>query len=86
MRGGRASVLLGVNTCGTEHQGLQDVRQGDDPLNARVLVHHHQTMDLVDGQTDGRTQTHTLIKRHTVAKKADNSNAPVKYSNDAHEG
>lgn len=44
-----SSSVLGVYTCGAEYQGLQDVRQGDDALDAGALVHHHQTMDLGGG-------------------------------------
>lgn len=45
-------TLLGVYTCGAEHQRLEDVRQGDDALDVGVLVNHHQSMHL-------NTHTHT---------------------------
>lgn len=34
-----------------EDQGLQDVREGDDPLNHIALIHHHQPVDLGRGDT-----------------------------------
>lgn len=34
-----------------EHQGLQDVREGDDPFNHIALIHHHQPVDLGRGDT-----------------------------------
>lgn len=40
--------ILCVYTCGGEYQRLQDVRQGDDALDAGVIVHHYQPVHLQD--------------------------------------
>lgn len=53
--------MLSVYTCWAEHQGLQDVRQGDDALDGRAIIHHHQPMDL--------THTHTSTHTHNVREK-----------------
>lgn len=42
--------MLSIYTCRAEHQGLEDVRQGDDALDAGALVHHHQPMHLAETQ------------------------------------
>lgn len=35
-----------IDTCGSEHQGLEDVREGDDAPRVPVLIHQNQAMDL----------------------------------------
>ncbi len=41
-------AMLSIYTCRAEHQGLEDVRQGDNALDAGALVHHHQPMYLAE--------------------------------------
>lgn len=44
-------VELGVqciNTCRSEDQGLQEVRQRDNPSHHIITVHQHQTMHLTE--------------------------------------
>lgn len=47
-RGELGLATLSIYTCGAEHQGLEDVGQGNDALDARVRVHHHQAMHLAE--------------------------------------
>lgn len=35
-----------IDTCGSEHKGLEDVREGNDAPGVLVLVHQNQAMDL----------------------------------------
>lgn len=42
----RSLGALDVYTCRGENQSLQDVRQGDDALDTRVLVYHHKPVHL----------------------------------------
>lgn len=42
----RGLRVKSIDTCGSEHQGLEDVREGDDAPRVPVLVHQNQAMDL----------------------------------------
>lgn len=37
---------LDIYTCRGENQSLQDVRQGDDALDTRVLINHYKPVHL----------------------------------------
>lgn len=38
--------ILSVYTCGGEYQRLQNVRKGDDALNAGIIIHDYQSVHL----------------------------------------
>lgn len=42
----RGLRVKSIDTCGSEHQGLEDVGEGDDAPRVPVLVHQNQAMDL----------------------------------------
>lgn len=42
----RGLRVKSINTCGSEHKGLEDVREGDDAPRVPVLIHQNQAMDL----------------------------------------
>lgn len=35
-----------IDTCRSEHKGLEDVREGNDAPRVLVLIHQNQAMDL----------------------------------------
>lgn len=42
----RGLRVKSIDTCGSEHKGLEDVGEGDDAPRVLVLVHQNQAMDL----------------------------------------
>lgn len=42
----RGLRVKSIDTCRSEHKGLQDVREGDDAPRVPVLIHQNQAMDL----------------------------------------
>lgn len=60
-------AMLSIYTCRAEHQSLEDVRQGDDALDAGALIHHHQPMHLA--ANTGNTVTDELqISPEVISK------------------
>lgn len=42
----RGLRVKSIDTCGSEHKGLEDVGEGDDAPRVLVLIHQNQAMDL----------------------------------------
>jgi len=48
---GLALGVQSINTCGSENEGLQKVRQRDDPSHHIITVNQHQPMHLTGNTT-----------------------------------
>lgn len=55
--------MLGVYTCRVENKCLEDIRQRDNAHDAAVLIHHHQSVHLMEDRQTPALRSFRMTKR-----------------------